>query len=1727
MGHGGRVAPLSHRVGPRALRSLVVVAAALAGCDGSLESSRPTTSTDATRSRDGASRATGGGAALSGSSGSPRERFLGVQAAGPTLTVTGSDGLAVTRYRWLLEEDATHHVTAGSATHVGPALEFHRSYMPVVAAGDETTPPSTATIDSSKHYFLSVLPTADYSNGGVPVMPGQTQVSIVVNRNPLPLAQVSVFVFEDVASINGAADLPAEQALAGFAVSLEDAGGRFGQNGGPQFMDYFGNPIGTTYNPDGSVQALGKGFVLTGADGMAVIKNLAPGKFGVNVVPPAGLGWQQTTTIEGTQINDSWVMAGERSFMTEFGKPSPHVSVGFLRQMNDTTVLRGAYRLRGHALNHHLGRPPAFSQASPGHVLTNVWVGVNVGTQGVFAAPADPDTGAFEIAGVAPGTYELVFFDRYLNNIIAFQTVSLSLDGGIATLFGLRSQIPPPQNGVFELGDVAIDLWFANVFNHVYFDANQNGFPDEGEVGMPEQNVNLRFRDGSIYQSMPTDVFGWSPFERVFPFFNWLVVEVDYTRFKATGATVVVDQGGPVPAGAGMTLPSLDRLNPQPQPDNAGLPYRTELGPVLVEGVQTFAGQTNVVYWGKAPYAPDENGGISGIVYYASTRAEDDPRYAAGDPWEPGVPRVPAHLYLDADENGVIDDLDGDGGPTLADVDQHPFGWRDGTAPMGAEDLDRNGNGRFDAGDAVQIAASDSWDDSAPEGCPGDPADPFFQDGKCYDGMRNWNQVRPAVFDGGYAFMTYHQGGIASGSAETTLPAGVYIVEVVPRAGYELVKEEDKNVDFGDTFGPDPQLLLPPCVGDAHLVPAELDLFPGVQSRFAGQTRPRCDRKQVVLSPGQNAAADFFVFTKAPIAAHFAGIIGNDLANEFDPQNPAFGEKTSPPFVPVALRDHLGRELTRVYSDRYGFYNGLVPSTYSANVPNPSGYSPAMYAVCINDPGPITDPVNPDRQIIDPSWRKEYTHACYQFQFMPGTTTYLDTPVLPVAAWAGKFTYPLDCELGDGAPIIAWVDGAQGGPYVPSATQRTISIYAQGDTTVTNPAYDGSNAPTIVRDFGFGGLPGSVTVTTGGVTSTLVINEWASDRILATVPATVQTGQLTVTRGDNGQRTAVGVTLTVGPGAGQVFHVSPSSDPAARPVQDAIDAASPGDLILLAPGRYDELVIMYKPVRLQGAGAWSTVINAITTPTTRVNEWQDRINALVATGAVDLLPSQVVAQTRFPDTGPLVNEQGPGIIVLARQGQAGGARIDGLTVVGANNGGGILVNAYTRNLTISNNRLASNSGAFGGGIRVGEPSSLIGVGEPTDADNDGVRILYNHIAENGTTGGGGGGVALYTGADNYEIRGNHVCGNFTVGSGAGIGHQGLSRNGVIAQNTIVFNQSFHQTVNQDSGGGVAIQGLPPVGGTLSAGSGTVTIDKNLILGNQAGAGDGGGIRIAWVNGADVVARPFDRTRWHRVDVFNNVIVNNAAGLAGAGISIEDAALVNIIHDTVAHNDSTGTAGTIYNAALGTSTPQPAGIISRPYSAALRAALVRARFAGAFPNPALRNSIVWENRSFYFSMAANGGTGGLLPDVAAGQPPVYVDLGVVGGAAGARLNPQNCTLTSAVGYAATNISLDPRFLREYFNGGPLELVLTGRMGIMPTAAAVDEGGNFIDVRIDPLTLFNPATGARIGDYHISGTSPARNRANGLYNLLFAQLRRDFDDTPRGLIFNIDMGADEIP
>ncbi len=1658
-----------------------------------------------------------------------------------------------TGYRWLVEADLGRPSNPGDpAGSDTAALNFHISYMPVLAAGnDSTSPPTALALDSNKRYFVSVLPNSGYQVGGAALAAGRASdtVTIVVNPLPVPTAQLSVLVFHDNYPINNNPDLPQETGLAGFSIFLTEGGGTYGQSGGQATMDAFGNPIGTEYQKDANgnfiyntpgdpssgpaVQTMGSGFVNTNANGMATIKYLTPAKYGVQAVPPAGTDWQQLTTIEGSKTIDAWVKPNEPPFMVEFGPPFWHAFFGFVKPFDITNTLtvppgipKG--KVTGRVVNNHMSNPWQSFTFYNGDPVQECWVGLNeiaAPGRGLFAAPCNPDS-TFTINNLPPGLYQLVLWDKNLDRIINFTQVEVPVTGGTVAL-----------------GDVPTFDWFSRYEARVFFDANNNGFPDAGEPGISDQALNIRFRDGSIYQATATNQAGEAVFKEVFPFFHWLVLEVDFARFKATGATIVVDQGGPIPAHNGWTTPSWNKLNPQPQSENGGLPYRTETGPVLLEGHQGFLGQTVRIEWGKNNYPQGENGGITGIVQYGITRAEDDPRYAAAENWEPGIPRVQVNLYRDCDNDGKIDKADCSAlsaqgyVAALADLDNYPFGWSDGTGPQGPEDVKRNAAAGFSLGDAYDMGTTDSWDDNVPTGCQGTP---FVHNGvqvDCLDGLRSWNQVRPALFDGGYAF------GSPAGKPE--LPQGWYIVEAIAPPGYQTQKEEDKNVDFGDTFTPSPLVLPPECVGDPHVVPAELSLFPGVPSYFGGQTRLLCDRKKIDVVQGKNAAANFFMFTEVPVAGHIVGFTANDVTAEFDTTAPNFGEKYAPPHVPVSIRDWTGREVSRVYTDQFGYFNALVPSTYTINPPMPSGVGPNMIVACINSPGPIQDANG--NWVIDPYFHRGFGQACYTFQYLPGKTTYLDTPILPVAAFTGPARFPVDCEFTDGTPVIYSVDGrnargaSQSGPYVPAVggLARRLTIVSAGQQPVDNPRYDGTPATgsTQVRDFGFGAQGANSKVSLNGMQ--LPIVSWTPDMIVVKVPDGTTTGQLDVTR-DNGRSSVTGVTVTIE--SRQPKRVLPGTT-----IQAAIDAATTGDLILVPPGTYNEMVVMWKKVRLQGWGAASTVINAAKSPFEKVSAWRTKILQLADVGAFDFLPGQTTGPQGINlGPTPFTLEEGPAIMVLAKKGGINRfnappyARIDGFSMINADTGGAILANGYADYLEISNNKIFGNSGWNGGAIRLGHPNLVdptlnpetdLLTGGYTDARNRWVKIHNNHVLQNGGGSTGGGGITLCTGSHYYQVTGNFVCGNYTSGMGGGIAHLGRSLSGEISHNTVIFNQSLNQMLNAN-GGGIFIGGKAPLpGATLSPGTGNVVMEANLIQGNNATAGDGAGIRAQYVNGLDVLRAPNTAGAWYQLNIENNMVVNNVAGGAGGGLSLQNVAKSVIANNTIAHNDSTATQGNLFPAASpNQSTPQPAGIVSYAHIGGLNNVIgagAPAKFRLRYSNPTLVNNIIWKNRSFYWKIDGTTvpQTFGLVPDIGAGQPPVFWDLAVVGTDNPAILNPYASLLTDPTGYAASNITGDPDFDLSYFNGDNIAATLGGTSTSMATAAAFDEGGNYINVRYGPLTLTQPCTAPGVcplyGDYHIGAASPARNKGQtGNAATL------DFDGQVRPIGgTNPDIGADE--
>jgi hypothetical protein len=360
------------------------------------------------------------------------------------------------------------------------------------------------------------------------------------------------------------------------------------------------------------------------------------------------------------------------------------------------------------------------------------------------------------------------------------------------------------------------------------------------------------------------------------------------------------------------------------------------------------------------------------------------------------------------------------------------------------------------------------------------------------------------------------------------------------------------------------------------------------------------------------------------------------------------------------------------------------------------------------------------------------------------------------------------------------------------------------------------------------------------------------------------------------------------------------------------------------------------------------------------------------------------------------------------------------------------------------------------------------------------------------------------------------------GEGGGVAQLGFVWHDVtdpnrgIQHNSILFNQSTNPTI-PTNGGGLVIEGTPdtdPVCGTqpdqdcppgLSDGTGPgLLINANLIQGNSADSGSGGGLRLQSVNGTEVSTFPRNSGLWYSVDVTNNIIVNNVAGWDGAGVSLQDALVANIVNNTIAHNDSTATSGVLINTlgapdsstpggncvqtgpsgARTASCPQASGLVSMPNTTLLTTTFTGLQLScpadhptcRRFSNPLLANDLFWQNRAFQIGVGGFG-AGDLnqqkivtifnadanFSRTSVGSPAAsqastgacpggssYWDIGVRGDrgpsnhASGLTLAPTYSVLTSIGDYTGLhNLGSDPLVVSQYCNGSrvPPELCTT--------------------------------------------------------------------------------------
>ncbi|RME43776.1 MAG: hypothetical protein D6791_14635, partial [Chloroflexi bacterium] len=1342
-------------------------------------------------------------------------------------------------------------------------------------------------------------------------------------------------------------------------------------------------------------------------------------------------------TIEGTHIIDAWIDEGNTGYSPREGFQTAMVWIGFVKEMNwgdpgsippavpggtisgtVKTLVEWTPPLNPLVLGDPVDRPYI--------ALTNI--GGN--DEQVYLARGNPD-GSFVINNVPDGVYQMAIWDEPLDYIISFRTVTIPepacladdpVNGSIVNHdcdnYTVNMNIDPLTGN--DLGGFGIPRWFGWLSGYVFqddgLDSNGNRIdgltdpapnlladngirdcsdtnypPDPAtcEVGIGNIDLDTRFRDGSIQYTTFTESTGFYEFPEVFELEKFAVMEVGFGRFARTGIAL------------------HDELDP-----SIVTPLVSDLGGGLLAAELTWAAKRRIVDFGKRDYGPGENGGITGIVQYATTRNEFNARLAAAEDYEPGIPDVTVRLWgLGPDgEPNTADDV------LLNEVQTDHF-----QHPTGCDVLDSSGNPL---------------------------PDPLGLGPNCIEVPNISNEVKDGAFDGGYAFESYWAPSFGEqGAVEVQgLPPGDYVVEVVPPVGYQVVKEEDNNTAEGSNLVP--QVPPPACVGDLHTVPDITPDYPGFP--FAGQQMPLCDKRLVRLQEGQNAAADFFLFTtdepydptipgmgtsswssdqSVPIPGRIFGFALDDLNVETNPNFIYYGEKRGIPFTPVGIRDFTGRLITTVRSDENGIFEVLLPSSYMADCPIPSGVCPAMYRVVVNDPG---DPDNPN-----PDWNPNYQTLTFVFDVWPGKTTYADVATFPITAFhrpdlpGSQLNQPALCVVPADTPQIFAVSK----PYVVPPYGKNF-----GRFTITGQ--------------GFGTKKGKVTI--DGVK--VNVKSWSDTSITAEIPSAqwvadhniAGPGQLLVTA-KNGHVSPTGLTFHVIDGTTYnptIVEVDPPVNPATdTPIQDAIDAASGPTLIVVKPGSYflgpragaeGGGLNLNKSVKLQGYGPGDPTLG---------------------TGGS-------VLDQRFILTAIGINVDGTTAIGTPDEFNATfNPQIDGFRITAARDeqdvGGGIHVETNSPYLEISNNVIQSNGGNFGGGVVLGKPYQ-------GDNFNDNIRIHHNRILNNGGFSLAGG-VAIFNGADNYEIDHNEICGNYSGEYGGGISHFGLSDGGKIHHNRIYFNGAF------DEGGGVMIAGEQPIANPenpneppppLTNGSGAVEIYNNLITFNLAND-DGGGIRLL-------------QPRDYPITIINNIVANNVSTDLGGGIALDDASDVTIVNNTVARNASTATAEDSDGLA------HAAGLSVELYSTAFTTyldGLPGGSSAPGYPDPVLFNNIFCENKAYTW----NPTTSELVFDS-------FFDLEVFAGGAGDVLHPTYSLLTDPSDTAQEDFLPDPTNkacgdLTQLFVD-PIDTQLSGvAFRMEPTFVTV------VIITVDVWDTTNPQNivPVSLGNYHLFGPKHAANPA----------------------------------
>jgi polysaccharide lyase family 4-like protein len=1653
-------------------------------------------------------------------------------AAGCAITIDARDfatATPLTTFNYIINLDNTKLPTDPNALST-------ESNSPIVREGGDSRP----TVNLPDGRYLISVRAPNHKMWGkhitLPADAGTVRIDLttVSEAHPLPLGKIRVFVFNDTAWTNGAPDTE-EAGLNGFQIGLEE------QTGGAVTVDYNNTPL------CGGVCVTGGGG---GDAGFAEVNDLGPATYFIDVHPPDGpcnsdpdSQWYQTTTIDGglqllapvEEGSDGTGAPGEQLWEPPNTRTAywfgfvcaPHAFAG-----------PGTGEITGTARNWVEWAP--YTVGTFNEPVQNPFVALSDSStdQTVYIGQGD-SAGNFDIQNVPAGEYNLAIWDEQLTYIMRFKPV----------VVGAGETVDVNETGDDGVVGIGVSRWFGWLDGHVYKDTNGNGKMDAGEPIVANTDVDQRWRDGSIKEGAVTDPQGYYeyPTAEGGALGRWIIGEQGFARNSAfPGASRHDERTGVVTPSCAVEPPAVPANPCIPNAEGGGLLVNHLLleghretvdwgkrnypagTPGQIVGITYFATTRNEfdarfqAHEDYEPAVPDvtvllETFGDDGLPNTSDDVVVN--KYVTDHWQQPNAsqdPQPDGNTFTQ--DCGPIRDVNGvdissqfnpDIGPNCLEV------------PLTGE---QTKEGKFDGGYAFASYCPNGYDLAADDGtCVGGSeqvdlvAGDYITHVVMPTDATDTRACNPNSTDGGFKNAS-----------------GPFADEAGAQTGclYKIVREEDVNVDLGNQFAP--QIPPPPCTGDDHVIDQSTLVTRSNHYGVAGAHAPLCDKRLITLQNGQNANADFNMMTnfatdpngadstdtRAGDVAEPGRLVGqvfNDIYFERNPMSPWYGEPRPIAGIPVGIYARVDtvcagggtacaqpnvnlpfdanrwRLFTTVTTSPDGSFEVLLPSTETYNCPIPQGPCPGMYMVTVDDPG---SKVHPNAN-FNPNLLVATTPA----EVWPGLTDQLDLPLDPISGTA--------CEdpAVPARPELLQVSR----PYVAqSSTGSARRITIKADFIGSGGSSGSTGGHLTLTDFRTGTVT-TLTRSNGGVVSWTQGTGSTPDTIVMQVPAlntsTFRPGpkQLTiVTSNPNGGVSSVngitihvlgsntnGTTVTYNPEIVNVAGPPPGSGTNAHAIQNAIDSASPGALLVLKAGVYNENVLMWKPVKLQGLGPGGTIgaheflSRDPEDPRFDVlgSVIDGRFFALNATA----FDATVASRGSFAVDPNLPNIlRGADLTVVAKSTSSynlvtnsrhsdskfSQARVDGMGLMtGRGDGaGGIQLQAYANNTQITNDVLENNGGIVAGGIGIGQPYAH-------KSHNYDVRVANDRLIGNGglTTSGG---IGIFYGSNNYELASSVICSNFSVQYGAGVSHIGKSPGANIHDNQIYYNDSV------DSGAAIAIESELPTGNTcaaspsvyncLGAGTGTVNVDRNLIQSNYSGD-DGGGLFILDALTAEINVR-------------NNMIVNNGASDLGGAITLDDASNVRLVNNTIANNVSTASSE---NSAIGV--PRSAGLASESNDPIFQASLP----AGSpqFSNPtALFNNIFWNNQAYTLSQFGPGAT--LINQG-------FIDFEIHDPSSSSRIysnarynlftngnvEQANATFANMPGGGApttgfpTNVAnrgnivgVNPLFITPFTN----ELTVTGSR-LDPQAAAVT------------ITGADPPVGLT-GDYHLQ-TSLASNQVSG--------------------------------